>query len=283
MKKKRWVYVGMGVLGLYLAACIALAERIIHPQSDNPLVPREVTVSNFGGVECWTLEPKKRATGSGQDTTFVFVHGLKGNRSQWIQAMYDVAKHGYPSVAVPLPGHSGSSFDMTTFGPRESEVVTTVCRSIRKTHPRIRIVLVGVSLGGSACWLAVEKDPTVADAILTESAFASLPQAVDFWFSRVIPNGSIWLRPAIWWASLRTGTSLPTVQPIRGAASWKSKPAVVCHVVGDKVVAESNGGELSTALSVPLWRIAGPIHSEGYAAKSDEYLKILLNLVDKIE
>lgn len=265
-------------MGLYLAACIALAERIIHPQSDNPQPPDEVQVKSLGGVECWMLEPKGDPTSRTQETTFVFVHGLKGNRSQWLKAMHDVAEQGYSSVALPLPGHSGSSFSMTTIGPRESEVAMTVCRSIRKRSPRCRIVLVGVSLGGAACWLAVEKDPTLADAVLTESAFASLPEAVDYWFGRVVPNGSFWLRPAIWWASFRTGTSIGDIQPIRGAKSWRGRPAIICHVVNDRVVAESNGDKLAKAADIPLWRIEGASHSEGYNAARSEYLQHLLTL-----
>ncbi len=266
----------LGLVGLYLGACIAFGERLIHPAGPDPARPVGFAESRLGGVACWTLPSSNR------DVTFVFVHGLKGSRAHWVNLMKALQHHGYASVSVPLPGHSGSDERVCTVGPRERDTVIAVCKAIREKDPKMKIVLSGVSLGGAACWLAAESDKEIADAIFTESAFASLPPAIDHWFDRVVPLGHVILRPVIWWAQFRTGTQLSEVHPVRGAAAWRHKPAIVAHVVGDSVIQEWHGQHLSKAVGVELWRIEGVDHSTGVSSARAEYLARLIALAETV-
>lgn len=195
---------------------------------------------------------------------FVFVHGLAGNIEHWVGAMSNLANQGYASVTIAMPGHDDSPHEKVGFGPLESKVVILASQAARKRWPGVTVVLVGVSLGGSACWLAVAKDATCADGVVSESAFARLDPAVDGWFSRRLGSvGPIVFAPTRWIATGMAGVDPSSVNPVEGARVFKG-PSVVLHAENDKVIARFHGEELAKAAGVPLQIIPACSHAQGY-------------------
>lgn len=213
---------------------------------------------------------------------FVFVHGLGGNMKHWTDAMSSLAGKGYASITVAMPGHDDSPYERVGFGPLESTVVHDAAREARTRWPGAKVVLVGVSLGGSACWLAVQRDPTCADGVVSESAFARLEPAVDGWFSRMGSLGQILFAPTRWMATRMADVDPTQVNPVVSAQIFQG-PSAILHAENDKVIARSHGEELAKAVGAELQIISGCAHAQGYSSSPGRMEEAMLDVASRTE
>lgn len=278
-RRRRRVLIGtLGVLlVLYLGASWSVAKRIVSPRPGMPARPSSLTTEALAdGSTMWVQE-----SGAQPKAAFVFVHGLAGNMEHWVGAMSSLAKQGYASVTIAMPGHDDSPHEKVGFGPLESKVVILASQAARKRWPGTKIVLVGVSLGGSACWLAVAKDPTCADGVVTESAFARLDPAVDGWFSRRLGSvGPIVFAPTRWIATGMAGVNPSAVNPVEGARAFKG-PCAVLHAEDDKVIARFHGEELAKAARVPLQILPDCSHAQGYGTCPEQLERAMIDVASR--
>lgn len=279
--RRRWrgFYFLLGVLLAYVAACFSLANKLLSPVTEiAPKPPRFLEEDLPGGTPVWFAgEPRKAPV------VFVFVHGFRATRAHWRQAMEDMAKSGFAAVAPDLPGHGKSPDRVCTFGVKESLTVLSVAHWVRAKAPDAKIVLVGASMGGAACWMAVQQEPNCADAVVTESAYAHLDDAVGSWFDRSVPGvGRFLLAPVAWIAESKLGLKIRDVNPIEGARSWAGKPCLVIHDGDDLTIPLRQGELLAEATKTPLWTIPGVAHVEGYARARDEYRSRLLGIAAEL-
>ena len=194
--------------------------------------------------------------------TFVLVHGYGGSQSHWSNVAIDLARHGYGVVMPTLPGHHDSRDPTTGFGLKEGRRIKQLVDALRAAPgPKDRkIVLVGVSMGGAACWISTELGAKV-DGIVTEGAFARFDDAMDGWFDRVVPGGRYILRPVVWIASSKSGLNPADVVPVRAAGAWRGRPALVIQGDADVLIPMRHAEALSKAASCPLWTVAGARHA----------------------
>ncbi|MBI3721805.1 MAG: alpha/beta hydrolase, partial [Fimbriimonas ginsengisoli] len=143
-----------------------------------------------------------------------------------------------------------------------------------------KTVLVGISMGGAACWLAVER--ARADAIVSEGSFAVLDDAVRRWFDLLLPGGHVILAPVRWLAKVRSGVDPSTVRPVDGAARWRGRPALVIQGDRDRLMEMSQAKTLSEAAGCPLWVVPGAEHAQCQNLAPAEYVRRLSELADAL-
>jgi pimeloyl-ACP methyl ester carboxylesterase len=276
--KRRWrkvIYFLLGLALAYFAGCFYLASKYVRPgvANDGP-IPNGFHESSNPNAWISNDLPKSKSV-------FVLVHGYGGNQFGW----RDVAKllidkdHG---VVIPaLPGHDNRLGETSGFAEKEStEVARTVDWIRAQASPGARIVLVGVSMGGAACWLATAKTSNI-DAIATEGCFARLEPATNRWFDRKAPGASIYLAPVIWFAKKLSGVDPSNINPVEAAHMWKGKPSLVIHGSDDqlfdiadaKSIAEQSGGE--------LWIVHGAGHAHCSDVDCDAYIGRLVKLLNR--
>lgn len=288
LPKRRWRNVVLFALGLvpaYGAACWYLADLYLHPRAPalglTPigLKEREVRLASET-IDVWaTPDLFEKAP----PITFVMVHGYGGSQSSWSNVAIDLAKHGHGVVIPTLPGHHDTRDRETGFGLKEAKRLKALVDVLRDAPgPKDRkIVFVGVSMGGSASWIATELGAKV-DGIVTEGAFSRFDTAMDGWFDNVIPGGHILLRPVVWIASSKSGIDPASVVPLKGAEAWRGKPSLVIQGDEDRLIPMPHAEALSKAAGCDLWIVKGARHACCSDVAGDEYVKRLEAFVREI-
>lgn len=141
-----------------------------------------------------------------------------------------------------------------------------------------RIVLVGVSMGGAACWIASGLEPDWFQAVVTEGAFARLDWASDRWFAMLLPAGHVILRPVRWFAEAMSGVRTSSIAPVTDAAKWRGRPALIIQCEFDSLIEARHAEALAQATAAPVWTVPATGHAQGYSAAPQDYLKRLIAL-----
>jgi pimeloyl-ACP methyl ester carboxylesterase len=279
--KRRWRNVILFALGLvpaYGLACWYLADQYLHPRAPavgltpSGLKEREVRLQSET-IDVWATPDLFDAA---PPITYVMVHGYGGSQSHWSNVAIDLAKKGHGVVIPTMPGHNDTRDRATGFGRKEAKRLKELVDLLRAAPgPRDRkIVLVGVSMGGSASWLAVEEGAKV-DGVVTEGAFSRFDTAMDGWFDNVIPGGHVILRPVVWIASSRSGIDPASVVPLRGAEVWHGKPSLVIQGDEDRLIPMPHAEVLSKAAGCELWIVKGARHAYCSDVAGDAYVERL--------
>lgn len=280
-RRRRWlnmVALAAAVSGVYGFACWQLAQRYLRPSTDPlGLVPAGFAESKLnlpeGEVEAWTTP----TVIGGNAPVFVMVHGYGGSQSFWAGVGMDLAKADFDVVIPKLPGHQDPSDATTGFGLKEARRVKTIVDLIRSTPggKSRSIVLLGVSMGGAACWLATDMGADV-DGVVTEGAFARFDDATESWLNHAFPGGSVILRPVVWIASAQSGLQPSDIIPERAAKRWKSRPALVIQGTEDRLIPMRQAELLAAAAGCELWKVEGARHAQCSDTAGREYIRRLI-------
>jgi uncharacterized protein len=284
LRKRLWrrvIVYPVVLLLFYVGTCYMLARMYLGPRPSNPPIPQGAIAVEIPGndypIPAWHSPNLLKAP-----VVFVCVHGYGGSRGAWSDVLTELPAHGYGVVVPALPGHDVSPDQTRGFGGKESEVVVKTIAWVRsQSTVKPKIVLLGVSMGGSSAWLASAKDPGV-DAVITEGAFARLDPIIDSWFDHIVWNGRIFFRPVRWMASGMSGIDPSSINPVEDAAKWKGRPALVIHCEGDTLIPESNAQALANAAGCEIWRIPNSGHAQGIGVAKDEYLKKLIEMAKRV-
>jgi len=288
-RKRRWrrvLYFFAGLFIAYWAVCYYLAGKYVRPQVTNDGGPPKgfVAVSN---PDAWVTPGTREKVFPAKATSeemakdrpeyhvFILAHGYGGNQSSCTKVAEALAKDGYEVIIPAMPGHDNLTNETCGFGIKEAQKILDSVKWVRGNwEMRPHITLVGISMGGAACWLASEKDPSI-DAVVTEGAFARLDVATNRWFNRKAAGASFFLRPVIWFASAMSGVSPGDVNPVEAAAKWKGKPALVIHGENDSLFAQDDAKDLADAAGAKLWIVPGASHAHCSDLCFDEYIERL--------
>jgi pimeloyl-ACP methyl ester carboxylesterase len=185
--------------------------------------------------------------------------------------MEQLDARGLDAVSPAMPGQDASPEPSVGFGVREARaIVETVrwARSRYRTPPKV--ILVGLSMGGAATWLASEIDPAV-DGVVTEGAYARFDEAMDRFFDRKIPYGRVLLRPVVTIASAMSGIHPSSVRPVDAAAKWSGRPALVIQGADDDLILRSHADRLAQASKGELWIVQRACHAACMEVAGEEY------------
>ena len=279
-RKPRWRRALTFVLTLcsgYLLVCLGLAKLYVSPiRSHPPKLANFKRITMQDGEPIW-ISPGLQAGIPKSQTLYVMTHGLGGNPGHYSGIAKDLVRRGYDVILTELPAHGDSPDSDCTFGEKESDIIVEATKwAGAKYKQRPRTILVGVSLGGSASWLATEKAPQLFDAIVTECAFARLTDVTNNWFDRRFPEGHIIFKPVIFFASKLSGVDPSRINPIEAAQKWRGKPALVIECGSDDLMKPSYEEDLAHASGAKLWVIPNAGHAQGCFAAPKEYEQKLL-------
>lgn len=212
---------------------------------------------------------------------FVMAHGYGGSREDWSTLLPAMLKEGYGAVVPCMNGQDASPDKTVGFGPKEAQtIVDTVNWLRRERADRPKIILLGISMGGAACWLASEKDASV-DAVISEGAYADFESAMRGWLARI--PASWLLGPAVWIATSKTGIDPKKIRPVDAAAKWHGRPALVIQAGDDQLMPLRHAQELSAASGAPLWVVPGASHAHASVQDLPGYIEHLRQVVSLVE
>lgn len=277
MKKRdrvrRILFILAGGVGAYLGPCFFLASKYLSPNTPPVNPPSFVDPMKLDdGNPVWQTHGLTQEAPS--STVFVFAHGYGGGMNQWQPVMDDLRRMGYDSMEVSMPGHGGNPDSMVGFGPKEARILSDAVDRVRHDGAK-RVVLVGVSMGGAAAWLATELNPRI-DAIATEGAYARFDEAMKY----VTDAGGGILAPMVWMAEKRSGVEPEKIVPLNAAKKWK-KPALVLQAADDKIIPLQHAQDLAEASGAELEIIPNVSHACCYNKLGMDYARQLEALSKK--
>lgn len=279
----RRMFIYLGVLaGVYGLGCYRLADNYLSPGRSRVAKPRE-----FSDVEVPTakgLTPAWITPDFAQrETLFVFAHGYGGDRDTWTLTMQQLNARGYACLAPAMPGQDASPDNTVGFGTKEAQVLVDSVRWAREQfgQKKPKIVLVGLSMGGAAAWLASELEPSV-DGVVTEGAYADFNSTISRFFDRRLPGSSVYLRPVVWIAQARSGINPISIRPELAAEKWKGRPALVIQGEHDQLIDLDHAERLVTASGADLWIVPSATHAECQHVASTEYVERLVAFASRL-
>ncbi len=284
-KKSRVSKVGWFVGGLvlaYLGGCYYLATKYVRPNRlaagvfPTWMVRKDVDGGGYN-IPIWMT--KSLAEGTPGRTAYVLIHGYGGMPGRWTPLAERLRGHG-DVVIIATRGQTASPVQSVGFAEGESAEILQTAGWLKK-HGTKRIVLVGISMGGSAAWLASAKSPELFDAIVTEGAFSRLDWASDEFLSIAIPHGDLLAKPVVIFASWLSGREPASVRPDLAAAKWHGRPGLVIHDGNDELFSLRHPNALSEAAGVPIWEAPGVKHAYCIEAFPEEYAKRLIAFGDQ--
>lgn len=264
----------------YLLMCFGLAKLYVSPiRSDPPTVRSFSRVVLPSGEPIWVSSGLLDGHPNGK-VLYIMSHGLGGDIGHWSQLAKPLVEKGYDVILTEMSAHGDSPDRYCGFGTTESDMIVEATRwADEKYAVRPHTILVGVSLGGAASWLAAEKAPHIFDAIVSEGAFTHLNEVSDNFFDRRMRGGRIIFWPVKFFASKISGVDPGSVNPIEAAKNWR-KPTLVIQCGEDDLMKPAYAEEFAKASGGELWTIPKASHANGCVVASQEYFKRLVGMAN---
>ena len=128
------------------------------------------------GLSGWLI-PKPDAS-----ELMILFHGYNSEKSGLLPEAKLFYAMGYEVLMIDFSGHGDSPGNTTTLGIREADDVVSTLAWARKKWPGRRIYLYGHSMGGAAILRAMGTLNAKPDAVIVESVFDTLLNAIRFRF-----------------------------------------------------------------------------------------------------
>ncbi len=191
----------------------------------------------------------------------VLVHGIHANRAFLRPQALMFADRGYHLVMLDLRGHGQSGDATMTYGYREAFDVQAAVDYLDNLPEVEHIAVLGHSLGGAAVVRAAADDDRI-EAIVVQSSYSSLPQAVEDAYNNysVFPK---WTAPLIvGLAELRTQVDISQVSSVRDLAEMSPRPVFIIQGEGDPQFGPHHGQVMFEAATGPkeFWVFSGTGH-----------------------
>lgn len=195
--------------------------------------------------------------GHGSDV-FLCVHGYGGTPAGWNNLARELLPFA-EVVSLATKGQTISPEGEVGFGLGEAQEVLAVARILMAEGKRIH--LVGVSMGGAACWIAAGTEPALFASVTTEAAFSRLDWATDEFLSVSIPHGSKLFGLIVVFAERQVGIKGIDVRPFEYAAKWNG-PCTILQSQDDGMFSARHAEEIAKAVKQPVRWFKGLKHAE---------------------
>ncbi|MCS7208711.1 MAG: alpha/beta hydrolase, partial [Fimbriimonadales bacterium] len=151
---------------------------------------------------------------------------------------------------------------------------------VARTAPGLPIVVYGASMGGAAALLAAAQDERIR-AVIADSAYARLSDAVKDWWRNAVGKASTLLHPTLWLGSLITRQSPRKVAPEEVIAQIAPRPVLLIHGTEDQLIPPYHAERLFQAAREPkrLWWADGCAHVQARYERPDEFYPLLVNFM----
>jgi dipeptidyl aminopeptidase/acylaminoacyl peptidase len=198
-----------------------------------------------------------------QPNAIILIHGINANRQVMLPTARLLAEAGYPLLLLDLRGHGQSEGFEITYGYREAWDVQAGIDFLRGRPGIDKVAALGVSMGGAAVGRAAGLDPRL-DAVVIQSSYSSLPNAVDDAFERLSIFPKQPFAPLL--VSLgerRVGVEIGQVNSMRDLAAFSPKPVLIIHGINDEMFPVRHAYQMFEAAGQPKTLYIIPNQSHG--------------------
>ncbi len=209
----------------------------------------------------------------------ILVHGIHANRAYLAPQAQFLAEAGYHLLLIDLRGHGRSEGARMTYGYRESLDVLAGVDYLAQQPEVAQIGALGHSLGAAAMVKAAAIDPRL-EAIVVQSSYSSLPQAVEDTFENFVLLPRWPFAPLIVaLAEYRTGVEISQVDSARDLGTMPSRPVFIIHNKGDNLFLLHHAQKMYNSAQQPksLWVVDGMGHVNPFHGHEAEYKTSVLN------
>lgn len=285
-----WLAFLGGFAVLYLALCVGAVlvsrrpYRIPIFQSPGMLGARQENVEfpSFDGVllSAWWC-PAEQAKG-----VVVLSHGYMMNRSEPAAVAHYFWTQGYSALVYDFPGAGRSQNRICGFGWTERKDVSVAVEYAQSRQPDGPVILWGSSMGAAASAFAAAESPGIADALILDSVYGRLLDAVNGWWLFV---GGPWLalilRPTRILGPLFLGFKVDLADVADALRKLRDVPIFLIHGEVDTMAtpeqAQRNAAELGPDSRVSWY--PGCNHSEPRLFHPQRYREELREFLDTVE
>lgn len=303
MRRRRWikrimlslaaliVVLVFGVAPYLLAVLITGAgtrrmdRRLETTPADFGIEFREVEYKSADGVRisAWHLPS------NGRNVTIMYAHGLFRSRRELLERAASMWRLGYGGLLYDQRNHGESEKARTSLGYFERLDALAGIRFLRDTlDNRDRIVLMGVSMGATACLHAAAETSEVS-AVVSDSAFLSLDETVAHHVRLLfgLPRFPFAYEIGFFIESRAgfDGSKLNSLEAVQHVAA----PILFIAGAEDRRIPPSIARRLYEAAPndrSDLFIIDGPgteIHGHAYASASERYIERVARFIETVE
>jgi uncharacterized protein len=176
-------------------------------------------------------------------------HGFMMNRAELAPFAARFKDESIAFLFFDFPAHGSSQGKKSGFGFRERTAVVAAVNEARKKFPTAKIILAGSSMGAVASSFAQSENPGLADALILDSCYDRLTEAVNGWW--LFLGGKklrFILYPVVWLGWPLSGLNLFSVV-VSKALTNVSVPTLVLHGEADTLAPLSHAKANFDALS----------------------------------
>jgi pimeloyl-ACP methyl ester carboxylesterase len=262
---------GLGVLGAYLGANAAAAHVFIHPpRREIGAMPQAMERVSLTGPLGQAL-PTWAALPADGKPVFLLIHGYGGAPGEWAGLAEALITKGGGAVAPAMRGQTESPVPGVAFGLGESREAVRAAEWIKGQRPSSPIVIVGLSMGGAAAWLAAKDRPELFHAVATEGSFAEFDEGLQDYLAHAAPGGRVLMAPLPGIGRLISGIDPASISPREAASAWQGRPALVIHSRQDRLFPFRHGEALARASGAEFWALEKTEHAKGMRDFGEEY------------
>jgi uncharacterized protein len=208
------------------------------------------------------------------DKIILVLHGKGQNRGSYLDFGAVLAKNGYNVLLIDFRGHGETAGANYTFGYYEQRDVAGALNYLKQQGFKgSQTGLVGYSLGAVAGLLAFKRAD--AQAMVSDSAFASLPDRLDLALSkRIKPPLEPLILPGIELAaSFLSGLDVNAVNPAAAVKDLKGRHLLLIHGDQDQTAPVNDVRQLKAAAgdNAEMWIVPGAGHTLAFKTAPRQY------------
>jgi len=272
-------FVSTVVFALYFAAGSMLVAAAHHKVASPPSYLHAETLNLSSGsgarLATWLFVPQAPRG------AVVVLHGIHASRTDMLSRTELLWHAGFVVLVPDLQGNGESTGDRITFGYLESKDADACITYLRKRFPRLRVGVVGVSLGGASVVLASKK--VSPDAVVLESVYPTIAEALDNRLAMRVGFLSRIMTPLfLLQLKTRLGISPGDLRPIDALKDLRC-PLLIASGTVDRHTTEAQTRALFAAANSPkeLWMVPGAAHVDLLRYDPDGYNSHVLVFLER--
>lgn len=191
----------------------------------------------------------------------VLCHGYLMNRSEPLTVARHLWAAGFHCLVFDFRASGKSGGAVCTIGHQEAKDVIAAVDFALSCAPGLPVVAYGASMGGAAVILAAAEDERIR-AVVADSAYSRLSEAVDDWWRNLLGKLAWLVKPSKWMGHAITRVSSYHVAPERAIPQIAPRPIMLIHGTRDAIIRPYHAERLHAAASEPkqIWWAQGSDH-----------------------
>jgi len=252
------------------------AHRTIStPTTDFNAEKVSITRRNQPPIAGWFLKNELSQPG------ILLLHKLRSSRLGMIDRAKFLHKSGYNVLLIDFQGHGETFGKHITFGYLESFDAHSAFNYLKNRLVNQPIGVIGVSLGGVAALIG--KEPIPAEAIILESVFSTIDQAVKNRLVMRFGTYGQYFSPLLTWQiDSLLGFPAKTISPIDGISKVKSAVFIMSGSEDRRALLQETHSLYENANQPKmLWIVEGATHQNLHQYSTQAYEEKVLRFFDQ--